>query len=319
MKKIILGFALAVLFFGFAATGLSGCGERAKGGRLKIVCTCFPQYDWVKNIAMGDESVDLTLLGDSGSDLHNYQPTTADIVKIYTCDVFICVGGESETWTEDVLKSASVNPAMKKISLLEALGGNALREEESPGAEEKEEGEALDEHVWLSLRAAKTLCTSIAETLCEINPSGEALYRSNLQSYSQNLDGLEKEYSSAVGSAARKVFLFGDRFPFRYLANDYGLTYFAAFAGCSAESQASFSVITNLARLVDKNDLPYILVLEGSDKRIAEQIKANTRAKDQEILVINSIQSVTAAQIANGASYFAFMQENLEVLKKALN
>ncbi len=319
MKKIILGFILSVLFFGFATAGLSGCKDRAKGGKLNIVCTYFPQYDWVKNIAMGDENVTLTLLGATGSDLHNYQPTTSDIVKIYTCDVFICVGGESETWTEDVLKSASVNPEMKKISLLEALGDDALKEEEPPGAEEKQEGEELDEHVWLSLRAANTLCGSITETLCEINPSGAALYRSNLQSYSQKLEGLEKEYASAAGSAARKVFLFGDRFPFRYLANDYGLTYFAAFSGCSAESQASFSVITNLARLVDENDLPYILVLEGSDKRIAEQIKANTAAKDQEILVINSIQSVTAAQIANGTSYLALMQENLDVLKKALN
>lgn len=323
MKKIFLFFALCAAFVCSAGT-LSACSERTQNEKFSVVCTIFPQYDWVRNLTEGNENVELTILQASGQDLHNFQPSAADLVKIYRCDVFIYVGGESDAWVESILSDSSVNPDMKCIDLLAALGDAALTEEEVPGAahdheEDHDHAEALDEHVWLSLSNANVLLKVICNAICEADPAEAELYRSNLERYSAEVSALEGEYSQMVADAERTVILFGDRFPFRYLAEDYGLTYYAAFSGCSAETEASFSVITNLARAVDENNLPYILVLENSDRGIAEQIRNNTSSKDQGILVMNSIQSVTAAQIADGTTYLALMRGNFETLRTALN
>lgn len=320
MKKTLLALSLCAAI-GFGTCGLASCNF-SDDGKLDIVCTTFPQYDWVRVLTEGDENVNLTVLQTSGIDLHNFQPSAADIVKIYGCDLFLYVGGESDKWVGDVLSNSSANPDMVQVKLIEKVA--ALTEEEVPGSEEEHDHdqgdeEDLDEHVWLSLKNAEVLCEAIADALCEVNPDGEELYRGNLEAYKTELSSLEAEFSVTVETAQRKTILFGDRFPFRYLAEDYGLTYFAAFSGCAAETEASFSVITNLSKAVDDNNLPYILVLEGSDKGIAEQIKANTTAKNQEILVMNSIQSVTTAQINGGTSYLSLMRENLNTLKKALN
>ncbi len=320
MKKYTISLALCVA----AAAGccFTGCGERTENDKLSIVCTTFPQYDWVRSITEGDD-VDLTVLQTTGQDLHSYQPSAADIVSIYQCDLFIYVGGESDGWVDD-LSASSANPGQKTVDLVETLGEKALTEEEVPGADhdhdhDHDHGEEVDEHVWLSLRNADVLCRAIAETLCELRPDAAELYRSNAEAYCAELRALDEEYTEMVSGAARTTVLFGDRFPFRYLAEDYDLTYYAAFSGCSAETEASFSVITTLAAAVDANELPCILVLEMSDQGIAQQIRNNTATKDQEILVMNSIQSVTAAQIESGASYLALMRQNFETLKKALN
>ena len=322
MKKIAFSLALCASFA--AVCGLSGCDTQSKTDGLDIVCTTFPQYDWVRTITEGDDSVNLTILETTGQDLHNFQPSAADIVKIYQCDLFIYVGGESDEWADEVLSSSSSNPERVTIDLVETLGNAALVEEEVPGAEQEDHdhdhdhGE-IDEHVWLSLKNAVVFCRAITNTLCELNPDEADLYRSNSEAYCAELSALDAQYEEMVESAARKTVLFGDRFPFRYLAEDYGLTYYAAFSGCSAETEASFSVITNLAAAVDENELPCILLLETSDQGIAVQVRNNTKTKDQEILVMNSIQSVTGSQIENGASYLTLMQENLKTLEKALN
>lgn len=318
MKKLLCILALATSLF--ALSGLAGCGQNTNEDKLNIVCTTFPQYDWVRNLTEGDENVELTVLQTSGQDLHNYNPSVSDMVKIYQCDVFIFVGGESDKWVTDVLKSSSANPEMVKINLLEALGDNALVEEEVPGAEEEDEDEEeLDEHVWLSLKNAKILCKAIVQELSKVSGENASLYESNLIRYTEEIDGLEQEYSEMMNTASRKTLLFADRFPFRYLAEDYGLTYFAAFSGCSAESEASFGVIMNLSKAVDEHALPYILILEGSERKIANQVIANTEAKNQQILEINSIQSVTKEQTESGVTYLSLMQENLSVLTTALN
>lgn len=319
-KQFALSLALCASFA--AAFCLAGCGEGNKAEGLSIVCTTFSQYDWVRTVTKGDDSVDLTILETTGQDLHNFQPSAADIVKIYECDLFVYVGGESDEWAEEVLASPSSNPDRVNIDLLETLGEGALYEEEVPGAEHDEgheHVEELDEHVWLSLKNADVFVNAITDTLCELNPDCAELYRSNAEAYCSELSALDNEYEEMVASAERTTVLFGDRFPFRYLAEDYGLTYYAAFSGCSAETEASFSVITTLAKAVDEHALPCILILETSDGGIAEQIKNNTLTKDQEILVINSIQSVTASQIESGASYLALMRSNLDVLEEALN
>ena len=180
--------------------------------------------------------------------------------------------------------------------------------------EEKE----YDEHVWLSLKNTKQLCNAIAEALEEIDPERADIYDANMVAYEEKLDDLDAQYQETVDNAKQKTLLFGDRFPFRYLVDDYGLSYYAAFAGCSAESEASFETISFLAKKVDELGLKNIMTIEKSDQKIAKTIIENTATKDQKILTLDSMQSTTSDDIANGETYLSAMEKNLEVLKEAL-
>ncbi len=326
MKKFIaVLMALTVLA---AACALVGCKSNAGGqdDKMSVVVTIFPEYDWVKNILGGKaDDAELTMLLDNKVDLHSYQPTADDMVKISGCDLFIYVGGESDSWVEDALKNPK-NPNRKVINLLEVLGDAVKNEEIAEGMEEHDHEDAdehdheeeKDEHVWLSLRNAKTICFAIAEQLSALDPENKDTYAKNLQAYSEALTALDKEYSKAVEEGAHKTILFGDRFPFRYLVSDYGLDYFAAFSGCSAETEASFETITFLAGKVDELDLPCVLTIEGANHKIAQTIVQNTKTKNQQVLAMDSMQSITSQDVKNGVSYLSVMQKNLEVLKSAL-
>lgn len=302
-----------------ANTGENLTGKSTDKEKLSIVCTIFPIYDWVRQI-LGDKSdgAELTLLLDNGVDIHNYQTTADDIVKISHSDLFLYVGGESDDWVDDVLASAN-NPNLVSFNLLESLG-DAVREEETLEGMETEEGEEHepDEHVWLSLKNAQSLCGNIADTLSKIDSANAAVYTKNAENYIQQLSALDQEYQAVTDAAKQKVLLFGDRFPFRYLADDYHLTCYAAFSGCSAETEASFETISFLAQKMDEFQLKTILTIEGSKTEIAKTIWQNSKAKDAKILKLDSMQSTTNTDIANGASYLKSMQANLEVLKEAL-
>lgn len=294
---------------------------------LRIVCTTFSQYDWTRCI-LGEraDDVELTLLLDNGIDLHNYQPTANDILKIARCDLFIYVGGESDKWVNDVLEAVQ-GSNLTVISMLEAV--DAKREETVEGMQEEahghDEAEAdeyeaeYDEHVWLSLRNAETITRAIANALCEADPEHAESYRANANAYIAQLAELDAQYSDMVHAASRTTILFADRFPFRYLADDYGLTYYAAFEGCSAETEASFQTIAFLARKVDELRLPVVLTLEGTDHAIAETVAASTQTQSSSILTMNSLQSITEADVQRGESYLGIMTRNLEVLSQALN
>ena len=332
MKKYISILLAAVM----AVCCLSACGQnnsntntQAKDNndkRVKVVTTIFPEYDWVKEIA-GDEvsNMDLTMLLDNGVDLHSYQPTADDIMKISDCDLFIYVGGESDAWVEDALKEA-VNKDMKVINLLDVLGSSVKEEEVVEGMEAEEEEakdgaeeEAeYDEHVWLSLRNAKVLCKAIADDLTEIDTENANTYQENEKAYADKLDELDKKYQETVDSASQKTLLFGDRFPFRYMVDDYGLSYYAAFVGCSAETEASFETITFLAGKTDELGLKNIMTIEKSDQKIAKTIIENTKEKNQGILTLDSMQSTTSDDAKKGATYFSIMENNLNVLQEAL-
>ena len=319
MKKVISIIICAVMALG-VFTACSGNGNaNTDSGKLKIITTIFPEYDWVRNIA-GDKA-DITMLLDNGVDLHSYQPTADDIIKISTCDVFVYVGGTSDSWVKDTLKDA-VNKDMVVLNLLDLLGENAKEEEEKEGMqaeeEEHEEGPEYDEHVWLSLRNAAVLCQKISDALCEKDAANADFYKSNTTAYIEKLNALDSQYKDAVSAAKQKTILFGDRFPFRYLTDDYGLDYYAAFVGCSAETEASFETIMFLARKVDELGLTSIMQIETSDGSIAETIKKNTKTGDQKILTIDSLQSVTAKDVESGSTYLSVMEKNLEVLKDAL-
>jgi len=313
-------------------------------GKLSIVTTIFPEYDWVKTIVGENaENVDITMLLDNGVDLHSYQPTAEDIMKIATCDMFVYVGGESDEWVEDALAEAT-NENMVVIDLLDVLGDSVKEEEIVEGMEAEEEHEhdeaeeadaeeaeeaveadadeqeevEYDEHVWLSLKYAETLCTEIEAQLETIDPDNAETYKANLDSYVAELDALDAQYQETVDAASVKTLLFGDRFPFRYLVDDYGLDYYAAFVGCSAETEASFETIIFLADKVNELGLNAVMTIEGNDHTIAETVRDNTESKDQEILTLDSMQSTTSEDVANGASYLSIMTDNLEVLKSAL-
>ena len=503
MKKYISILLAAVMAVGC----LAGCGQKNSNeqadntddGKLKVVTTIFPEYDWVKEIA-GDEisNIDLTMLLDNGVDLHSYQPTSEDILKISDCDLFVYVGGESDSWVDDALKNAT-NKDMQVINLLDVLKDSIKTEESMPGmqaeeghnhgyahfedsdvqdrtlsdwdgdwqsvypylqdgvldevmekkaesgektAEEYKEyyengyktdvsqitidaenntmcfvkngvaskatyeykgyqiydyesgsrgvryffeatsgdadapkyvqfsdhgiapgkaehfhiyagndgfdalseemenwptyypadmsGKAIaedmleheekeyDEHVWLSLKNAQTLCKAIAEALETADPEHKDVYAANVDSYLEKLSSLDGQYQDAVANGSQKTLLFGDRFPFRYMVDDYGLKYYAAFAGCSAESEASFETISFLAKKVDELGLKNIMTIENSDQKIAKTIRDNTKDKNQEILSLDSMQSTTSEDVKNGTTYLSVMESNLDVLKKAM-
>ena len=320
MKKIISFFLVLTLLSGLISSCAPGAGKSE--GKLRIVTTIFPVYDWCREI-LGDRAGDaeLTMLLDSGVDLHSYQPTAADMVKISSCDVFIYVGGESDEWAEDALQAAD-NPDRIVVNLLESLGDSAKEEEIVEGMEAEEEGEEegpeYDEHVWLSLRNAAALTAVLADALSAADPENASSYRQNASAYAEKLNALDARYAAAAAAGSRGTVLFGDRFPFRYLTDDYGLSYYAAFAGCSAETEASFETIVFLAGKADELGLSSILTIESSDGSIARTIRDNTAAKDQQILILDSMQSMTAEDVKNGVTYLSVMETNLAVLAEAL-
>lgn len=329
--------------------------------KIKVVTTIFPEYDWVKEV-LGDNvgNAEITMLLDNGADLHSYQPTAEDVIKIASSDLFIYVGGESDGWVEDAL-SNSTNPDMQVINLLDVLGDSVKEEEFVEGMEhdhdheheheegedhdheheegeehdheheedekhdhEHEEGEEhdheheSDEHVWLSLRNTQVLVSAIADSLGVVDSANADTYQTNAAAYNEKLSALDAEYAAAVDAASVKTVLFGDRFPFRYLVDDYGLNYYAAFAGCSAETEASFETILFLAEKVNELDLSSVLTIESSDGKIADTIIQSTNDKDQQVLVLDSMQSTTSEDVRDGAAYLSIMENNLEVLKEAL-
>ncbi|MBR3283264.1 MAG: zinc ABC transporter substrate-binding protein [Ruminococcus sp.] len=321
-------FIISAVSLSLAASSLTGCGSGSSsksgvsgsGDGLKIVCTIFPEYDWVKEILGSHaDSADVTYLLDSGADLHSYQPTADDILQISTCDIFVYVGGESEKWVDDALDEA-VNKDMKVISLMDILGDSAKEEELKEGmqGEEEEEETEYDEHVWLSLNNAKLFCNEIESALEAADPDNSADYRSELKSYISELDSLDSSFRSLFESSSAKTLVFGDRFPFRYFTDDYGLDYYAAFVGCSAETEASFETIAFLADKIDELGCDTVFTLENSDKSIAETI-ISTSGRNADIAELNSLQSVSKDDIDSGASYLSLMQKNYDVLKKTLD
>ena len=288
--------------------------------KLKVVATIFPEYDWTREI-LGDKAsnVELTLLLANGVDLHSYQPSIQDIAKVSTADIFIYVGGESDAWVKDALKNAK-NKNMKVINLLETLGDKVKTEEVKEGmqAEEEEEEIEYDEHVWLSLRNAKILSAEIASSLCEKDPANAAAYKTNLAVYTARLDALDAKYAATVKAGSKNTILFGDRFPFRYLTDDYGLDYYAAFVGCSAETEASFETVIFLSKKIDELGLNSVLKIESGDGKIATTIIQNTKKKNAKVLTLDSIQSTTAKQAAAGTTFLKTMEANLAVLSEAL-
>ena len=311
-KLLILLSALTLL--------LAGCGQKQSSQKLQIVAAIFPEYDWVRQIVGDDDSVELTLLVDDGVDPHSFQPAVSDMVTAANCDLLIYGGGESDQW---LTKLEATNPNRETLVLLPLLGAQAHQEEVVEGMEAHEEDEPendaeMDEHVWLSLRNASFFCQAITDALCDLNPNKADEYRANLSAYQQQLDALDVEFQQAVSAASQHTIVVCDRFPFRYLVEDYNLSYYAAFPGCSAETGASFETVVFLSNKVKELNLSALLVTESSDGRMAKTVAQNAGNEQMPVLTLNSMQSVSAEQ-AKTLNYLSVMTDNLTVLQQALS
>ena len=354
MKKIPLIAIIFALITLFTACGSEAdkkiSGNATSEKKFSVVATIYPQYAWLKEILGSHaESTGLTLLIKNGMDLHSYKPSAQDIATIAKADMVVYVGGESDEWIEKALE-ATPNEKRLVVNMLKALGDRVKEEEVVEGMQAEEEHEhhhehaeeheheehhehaeehehhhhehaeevENDEHVWLSLINAEILVKALAQAAAKLDTTNANEYYVNATAYTAKLKELDDAYRVMIAGTTHKTVLFGDRFPFRYLVDDYGIKYYAAFVGCSAESEASFETVAFLAGKMDSLALPAIFTIDGSDSKIANAIlAASKKSKNAEVLTINSMQSIKATQM-DSLDYIGMMRENLEVLKKAL-
>lgn len=328
VKKIfaaLLGLTLAVTSAGCA-------GKTGNGGKgIKVVCATAPLYDWARQITQGTDSTELSLIIGNGTDLHSFQPSAADIVSIKNADVFVYVGGESDGWIRDALKETA-NKNQKVVCLMDVLKDSIVEEEVVEGMQgedehdhdhddhdehdhgHEEEGPEYDEHIWMSLRLASKSCKAIEEALAAAVEKDAAKFKANLDAYTAKLSELDKQYEDMVKDARLDTMVVCDRYPFRYLAEDYKLKYSAAFVGCSAETEASFETVKFLADKIKALDCKTVLTIEKSDGKIAKTVIETSGKSDVKIEVLDSMQSC-----GKDLDYFAVMTGNLEKLKAALS
>lgn len=322
---------------------LSGCGrtETAAGTapdgkeKLKVVSTIFPSYDFVRRI--GGDYVELRQLLKPGMEAHSYEPSPRDIIEITECDLFLYAGGESDVWVEEILSGndqeiaafsllAWVEPLEEEsVEGMQTIGHRHEHSHESGHDHDDEAGETCevvhlyeeyDEHVWTAPKNAIYLVEHIRDVLCDLEPERSEIYQQNADEYLKELHELDQSYREMIENAKRRQILFGDRFPFLYLAHNYGLDYYAAFPGCSAQTEPNAATIAFLTDKVREEEIPVILQLELSNGKIADCIAEVTGAKT---MVLHSCHTLTKDDQENGETYISLMKRNLEVLKEALN
>lgn len=308
---------------------LAGCAQQVNCGKIKIVCTVFPQYDWIRSILGNSEEIELSLIVQNGADPHSYQPTAADIMSISNCDMIVTLGGDSEQWVDEALQRAQGSD-IKKIELsaikgmtLHNVSSSSHSHEEHEHEHEHEHGHghsAFDEHLWLSVKNAMTATAALTDEICRLDEKNADTYKKNAEQYISSLAELDAEYEKAVSGIPEesRFMLFADRFPFVYLLSDYGIEYQAAFDGCTTDVDADFDTVIKLINEADTHGVSYIAVTESSDGALAQTVATSTK-KDIEIITLNSLQRVNEKDIKNGASYLGAMRENLAALKIALD
>lgn len=312
MRKITALILAVALLLPCIMCGCTVEPQNDNGGKMSIVCTCFPAYDFAREI-VGDKA-DVTLLLKPGAEAHSYEPTPKEMMKIQSCDLFICNGGESEVWAESLIEEGGVGRMVVMMDCVETVA-----EEEKEGmyvrGEEDEEEEELDEHVWTSPVNAALISKSICAALTEADPDNAAYYKANCDAYCAKLYELDGEFRRVVANAEHKVLIFADRFPMRYFTKEYGLDYFAAFPGCSGETEPSAKTVAFLIDKVRDENLPAVLYVEFSNQKMADVICEETGCRK---LPFYSVHNVTAEQFENGVGYLDLMEINLASLKEAL-
>ncbi len=284
--------------------------------RLSIVVTNFPEYDFARQIA-GDKA-DVTMLLKPGAESHTYDPTPEDIITIQNSDMFVYVGGDSDEWVDDVLSSMDQSN-MNIFRLMDAV--DTVEEELVEGMEEEEEEEEgeepeLDEHVWTSPVNAMTIVRKMADTIETLDPENKDAYEENANGYIAQISDLDKAFHEVIDNAARREIIVGDRFPFRYFCDEYGLTYYAAFPGCSTDTQASAKTVAFLIDKVKSDQIPVVFHIELSNEEMCNSIAEATGAKSE---LLNAVHNVSDEDFKAGVTYVSLMQHNVEVLKEALN
>ena len=327
MKKLVSIFLSTVIICSLFS--ISGCGKTEKvqnsDGKISIVTTIFPYYDFVRQLA-GDKA-DVRLLLSPGSDPHSYEPTPSDIVAIENCDIFIYNGGESDEWVDGVLSSIE-NKNVKVMKMMEYV---TLRHEQSMDhnhehaehedmddndeGHDHEEGEEYDEHIWTSIRNAERMSASIADVLISVDSKNSDYYNEKKADYISSLDSLDKKFTEVANNKKRDTLVFGDRFPFLYFVSDYDLGYECAFPGCSHETEPSTAVVSHLIDFTRENNIPVVFYLKLSSGKIAQIISEDSSAKTMQF---SSCHNVTKEDFENGATYISVMEQNLEALKEAL-
>ncbi|MDD6490058.1 MAG: metal ABC transporter substrate-binding protein [Clostridia bacterium] len=291
-------------------------GSSDSDGKISVVTTIFPPYDFARQV--GGDNVSLTMLLKPGTESHNYDPTPQDIIKIQNCDLFIYVGGESDEWVKDILESNDSKPK-KIISLMDCV--DKVQEEIVEGMEDKDEDDdshkiEYDEHVWTSPKNAIIISKKISSALIELDKDNEKTYEKNTTEYSQKLSLLDNKFQNIVDNSKRKTIIFGDRFPMRYFADEYGLKYYAAFPGCSSETEPSAATVSFLIDKVKAEKIPVVFTIEFSNGKVADTICEDTGAKK---LTFNSCHNVTQEQFDSGITYIDLMNQNAENIKEALS
>ncbi len=317
-KKAVASVAISLLAF----LGVTGCNgnESSKKDGTTVVCTIFPVYDWVCEMTEGCDDVNVVLLAKNGADMHSFQPTVKDFVTIADCDMFIYVGGESEEWIDDCL-SQNPNESRTDVNLTDILEGKLLEESDdniSQTEEEEEEEPENDEHIWLSIQRSVTCIEAIAPLLADKISDSEKILE-NASVYANELEILDNEYREFFSTISNPEMIIVDRFPFRYFVSDYGIEYYAAFSGCSAETEASFETIKKLSEALSESNQNVVYITESGDEKLAKTVMEEA-GKEVDVAHINSIQSVGQNEIDSGeASYISYMTSNLDILKQYMN
>lgn len=313
MKKYFLAVLAAILI----VLCLAGCESTytGKADTFDIVCTVFPQYDWIKNITDGVENVTVTLLCGS-SDIHSYQPSVQDIVRINGSDMVVGIGGESDSWVFSSLQSETETIP---VNLMEVLYGEDVQHHShTEDCDHSHTEDVNDEHIWLSVKNAIVVTEYLAELLCEQDPQNREVYSANAKAYCDTLREMDAKFEEVCEKSENNTVVFADRFPFRCLFEDYGINYFAAFPGCSADTDASFDTVISLAEKLDEYSLEYVAVTENTDGKTAKAVIENSNDKSRSTVALDSMQSVTVKDIDGGENYVEIMENNLESIAKLL-
>ena len=322
MRKRLFAVLLALTL----AAGLCGCADRqrAEDGRLQVVCSVFPYYDFARQI--GGDDVDVTLLVAAGKETHSFEPTPLDVITLSQADVFLYNGGESEAWVDDILSAAGENiavtlPLMPQVSALaeewaEGMEG-AHDEHDHDHDHETHDSDDIeyDEHVWTSPVLAKALCQAICDALCQADPAHREGYQARLTDYLAQLDGLDAAFREVVEAGHRRLLVFGDRFPLLYFCKEYGLDYRAAFHGCASDTEPSLATLKYLIDKVEDEEIPVVYTIELSSRKVADAIAETTGAK---VLTFHSCQTVSRTEFDGGATYLSLMERNVEALREGL-
>lgn len=319
LLSIVLALVLAsAVFTGCESSKGSDVNSGSDSGneeKLSVITSNFPPYDFLREI--GKDKIDLSMLITPGAESHSYEPTPKDIAAVNSCDIFVYVGGKSDSWVGSLIDSGD-NKNMKVVTMMDCveLLEEPHQDEEDHDHQDEEPEDSKDEHVWTSPKNAMLIVDKLTEALCEADPDNSDYYRENSASYKEKLEKLDADFTEVTESSKRKTLVFGDRFPFNYLVNAYGLDYISAYPGCSTDTDVSSADIARIIDYVKENDIPVVFYLELSSGNIADTICEATGAKK---LLLHSCHNLSKEDFENGVTYLQLMENNLKNIEEALN